>query len=138
VWFFQKSQSVGIRDNSWQKRLEQNVISQDMFLANPFGIGVQNYTLEMENYGADKFLPWEFQPVHNTYFLILNETGIQGLVLLLVAVVLIFYIYWKQGSIVPLFTLVLIAPFDHFLWDSFVGLILIALVLGFFRLANTE
>jgi len=138
AWFFQKSQSVGVRDISWQERLEQNVISHDMFWDNPFGVGVGNYTLEMENYGADKFLPWEFQPVHNTYFLVLNETGIQGLVLLLIAIVLIFYIYWKEGSIIPLLTLILIAPFDHFLWDSFIGLILIALVLGFFRLADTE
>ena len=134
AWFFQKSQSVGVRDISWQERLEQNVISHDMFWDNLLGIGVSNYTLEMENYGADKFLPWEFQPVHNTYFLILNETGVQGFVLLLITIVLILYIYWKEGSIIPLFTLILIAPFDHFLWDSFVGLILVALALGFFKL----
>lgn len=138
AWFFQKSQSVTTRDISWQERLEQNTISHNMFWENPLGVGMGNYTLEMENYGDKKFLPWEFQPVHNTYFLILNETGIQGLVLILIAIVLIFYIYWKQGSIIPLFTLILIASFDHFLWDSFVGLILVAIVMGFFRLVNIK
>jgi O-antigen ligase len=137
AWFLQKSQSINVRDISWQERLEQNVVSHDMFWKNPLGVGIRNFTLEMEKYGNDKFMPWEFQPVHNSYFLVLNETGIQGLVLLLIAIVLIFYIYWKQGSIIPLILLILIAPFDHFLWDSFVGIILVAIVLGVLRLQQT-
>ncbi len=138
AWFFVNSSSLSSADSSLQERLDQNVMSHEMFLNNPSGVGVSNYTLEMEKYSAEKLQPWGFQPVHNTYFLILNEVGIQGLVLLLTAIVLIFYIYWKQSSIIPLLSLVLIAPFDHFLWDSFAGLILIALVFGFFTLHQKQ
>ncbi|MBU0727400.1 O-antigen ligase family protein [Patescibacteria group bacterium] len=136
AWFFHNSYAVGINNESIQERLDQNVISYSMFIDNPIGVGIGNYTLEIEKYASDKLLPWEFQPVHNVYFLIINETGIQGIVLLLIALVLIFYHYWDKGFIVPIFALVFIAPFDHFLWDSFVGVILVALVMGFFSLSN--
>ncbi|MBU1935425.1 O-antigen ligase family protein [Patescibacteria group bacterium] len=141
VWFFQNSYAVKITDTSWQERLEQNVISHNMFWQNPIGVGTSNFTLEMENFSADKLMPWNFQPVHNTYFLALNETGAQGLILLLIAIAIIFYRYWKtppdgflgDSNFIPLLVLVLIAPFDHFLWDSFIGIILIAITIGFFR-----
>jgi hypothetical protein len=155
-WFFQKSAVVDTRDASWKERLSQNVISKNMWAANPFGVGVSNYTLEMERYsdcgsasrgsnggsgsGSDcvprKYLPWEFQPVHNTYFLILNEAGIQGLLFLLAFLLAFFDLYWKDGKAVPIFALLLLAPFDHFLWDSWVGFMLVAFVAGFFALEN--
>jgi len=81
-------------------------------------------------------LPWEFQPVHNTYFLILNEVGIQGLILLLMFLLALFDLYWKDGKAIPVFVLLFLAPFDHFLWDSWVGIMLIALVAGFFVMDN--
>lgn len=136
AWFFQNSKMVNFGNSSWQERLDQNVISREMYRDNILGVGIGDFTWEMENHSLKKLSPWEFQPVHNTYYLILNEVGIQGIILLLTAIVLIFYIYWKQGSIIPLFALMLIAPFDHFLWDSFVGIILVAIVMGFFHLSQ--
>jgi hypothetical protein len=150
-WFFKKSHAVNVRDASVSERLAQNVISKNMWKENPWGVGVSNYTLEMEKYsncgsnsgsnsgvdcGARKYLPWEFQPVHNTYFLILNEVGIQGLILLLLFLLALFDLYWKAGKAVPVLVFMLLASFDHFLWDSWVGLMLIALVAGFFVLEN--
>ena len=134
IWFFQNSYAVRFNDIALQERLDQNIISREMFTENPVGVGIGDFTWEMEMYAPEKLSPWDFQPVHNTYFLILNEVGIQGILILLIAIVIIFYKYWKQGSIIPLFALILIAPFDHFLWDSFVGLILVAIAIGFFRL----
>lgn len=138
AWFFQNSKMVKAGDSSWQERLTQNTISREMYRNNILGVGVGDFTWEMENHSLKKLSPWEFQPVHNTYYLILNEVGVQGLLLVLIAIVIIVYFYWKQGSIIPLFALILIAPFDHFLWDSFVGLILVAIVMGFFRLAQSS
>jgi len=135
-WFFQNSSLVQTRAASFRERLNQNVISQEMFQSNLWGVGVHNFTLEMENYSEPKLLPWEFQPVHNTYFLILNETGIQGLFLLLVMIFFVFYHFWHQGKGVALMALLLLAPLDHFLWDSWVGMMLVALVIGFFALEN--
>ena len=136
AWFFQNSKMVNAGDTSWEERLTQNVISKEMYSDNILGVGVGDFTWEMENHSLKKLSPWEFQPVHNTYYLILNEVGIQGLMLVLIAIVMIVYFYWKQGSIIPLFALILVAPFDHFLWDSFVGIILVAIVMGFFHLSQ--
>jgi len=146
-WFFQNSYAVNASDAAWKERLSQNVISKNMWSANPFGVGVDNYTLAMENYSdcgpggrsdcqERKYLPWEFQPVHNTYFLILNETGIQGLLLLLAFLLAMFRVYWKDGKAVQIFVLLLLAPFDHLLWDSWTGFMLIAFAAGFFALEN--
>ncbi len=153
-WFFQKSQVVNTRDASVVERLSQNIISKNMWKSEPLGVGVNNFTLEMENYsnkgymeaasrlhggnddGVRKYLPWEFQPVHNAYFLVLNEVGIQGLILLLLFLLILFDLYWKAGKAIPVIALMLLAPFDHFLWDSWVGLILVSLAAGFFVLEN--
>ncbi len=135
-WFFKNSHAIQTRDLSIQERLEQNVISRNMWAEHPFGVGVSNFTLEMEQFNADKLLPWEFQPVHNTYFLILNEVGVQGLLLLLLFVLALFDRYWVGGKAIGVFALLLLAPFDHFLWDSWVGLMLVAIVAGFFALEN--
>lgn len=136
TWFFQNSYAVNFTSNSLQERLDQNVISLTMFQDNMFGVGVGNYTLEIEKYASDKLLPWEFQPVHNVYFLITNETGIQGIILFLIALVMLFYRYWKDEWIIPIITLLFIAPFDHFLWDSFAGIMLVAITMGFFHLSK--
>ena len=135
-WFFKNSYAVQTRDMAWQERLEQNVISENMWQENPLGVGVRNFTLEMEQFVPEKLLPWEFQPVHNTYFLALNEVGIQGLIILILFLFLLFYHYWKAGKAIPILILLLLAPFDHFLWDSWVGLILIAIAAGFFVVEN--
>lgn len=135
VWFFIKSDQLSLAVPSFEQRLEQNVISQVLFTARPLGVGTRNFTLEMEGFSERKLQPWEFQPVHNTYFLILNETGAQGLLLLLALIALVLY-SWRHGKAIPLLSLLLLAPFDHFLWDSFAGMMLVALAAGFFALEN--
>lgn len=123
-------------DPSFSERVAQSNISRAMAAAHPFGVGVRNFTLESESFSSQKLKPWEFQPVHNTYFLILNETGIQGLALLLLALFLLFDTYWVAGKALPLVSLLLLAPFDHFLWDSWAGIMLVSLAAAFFTLHN--
>ena len=50
-----------------------------MLYANPLGIGLSNFTLAMPDYTFIKLAPWEYQPVHNIYMLLANETGLIGL-----------------------------------------------------------
>ncbi|MFH1012199.1 MAG: O-antigen ligase family protein, partial [Candidatus Peregrinibacteria bacterium] len=136
TWVFFNSHRVNLLTPSYAERLEQNVMGRAIFREYPFGVGVRNFTLKMEDFSEAKLKPWEFQPVHNTYFLILNETGIQGLVLLLIFLAFLFDKYWVGGRAIPLVVLVLLAPFDHFLWDSWAGLMLLALAASFFALHN--
>ena len=136
VWFFLNHSIVRTLDPSWTERLSQIGISGTLFAQHPLGVGVSNFTLEMENASPQKLLPWEFQPVHNTYFLILNETGLQGLLFLVAFFVLLLWRYWKNANVIPLLALLLLAPFDHYLWDSFSGMMIVALAAGFFYLEN--
>ena len=151
LWFFEKSSVINSQDTSLKERLSLNVISKNMWKANPWGVGVSNFTLQMEKYSdygdnrrdnsgdnsqVRKYMPWEFQPVHNIYFLVLNETGIQGLLIFLMFLLALFDLYWKDGKAISIFALLMLAPFDHLLWDSWVGIMLVAFVAGFFAIEN--
>ena len=139
LWLYFNSAMLAFNYPSIQERLAQNVVSLNMFLSKFWGVGVGNFTLQMEAFSDTKLLPWEFQPVHNVYFLVLNETGIQGLVLLLLMIAYLLHAYWKDGlsyflkdkaRILPLFALMVIASFDHLLWTSWVGPILTGIVVA--------
>ncbi len=139
LWVYLNSAQLAWNYASIHERLMQNVISLNMFLHKFWGVGVANFTLEMEKFSQIKLLPWKFQPVHNTYFLILNETGIQGLILLILIVGYLLHGYWKadlkyflrdKACILPLFALIIIASFDHLLWTSWIGPILIGIVVA--------
>ena len=137
VWFFLNYSIVRTLDPSWTERLSQIGISQNVFMHHPQGVGVSNFTLEMEKYpNGGILMPWDFQPVHDTYYLILNELGLQGFLILSAFLVTVFWRLWKQSNIIPLLVLLMLAPFDHYLWDSFSGMMLVALVAGFFVLEN--
>jgi O-antigen ligase len=139
AWLFVNSAELQFRTPSISERLQQNIISSDMFFTQPWGVGIGNFTLEMENFASAKLLPWEFQPVHNAYFLILNETGAQGLLVVILLIAFTLYRYWKKEhayslqdkiKILPFMSLLVIASFDHLLWTSYIGMILIGLVVA--------
>jgi hypothetical protein len=131
TWFFFNSHRIEVRDASFRERLDQNVMSYEMIFEHPLGVGVRQFTLAMETVAPIKLSPWEFQPVHNAYFLMLNETGVQGLLLFGLMIFWFFARAWQAGTAMPLFILLFLAPFDHFLWDSWVGMMLIAIAFGF-------
>ncbi|MBD3311142.1 MAG: hypothetical protein GF349_01430 [Candidatus Magasanikbacteria bacterium] len=106
-----------------------------------FGVGPGNYTLALvfNNLYNSSLKPWEFQPVHNVFYLILAELGLVGIVLLLLVVAgylnvimstekdrwgRVFIIFFMFLSIMP------IAMFDHYLWTSFPGMIMLSVYLA--------
>ncbi len=124
---------VSSADPAWQARLDQVALSRAMAWAEPLGVGLRQFTLRMEEFAPAMLNPWEFQPVHNVYFLVLNELGIQGFLLLLLLILALL----KKTSLSPapvqtvsIFLLLLFAAFDHLLWDSFAGGVLAALVIS--------
>ena len=136
-WFFFNHGQITVEDTSVADRMSQNQISLDMFKDNLSGVGVHNFTLNMEFYAPQRLMPWEVQPVHNVYFLVLNEMGIQGLILLLLLILMALGAYFKRGDynqdtakmILPFFGLLILASFDHLLLTSYIGLLLIVLAL---------
>lgn len=142
AWLFFNSHLIHAEDPSLQARLDQTLISREMIMEEPLGVGISNFTLEMERFSEKKLTPWEFQPVHNVAFLVLNETGVQGLILLILSLVWLFLGQAKKQdiplSIIPFLSLVLISSFDHFLWDSFAGWVLLALALDFIKVRYDE
>lgn len=93
------------------------------------GLGQSTYDLSF-NSSLDF---WQLQPIHNTYLNIVNDIGIIGLGIIF----LLFYHLWKNVprgtkwiAFLPLGILGVIGMFDHYLWDIYVGQVLIALSIG--------
>lgn len=88
---------IFVDDNSsFIERSQLLSISKNIFLANPFGVGFGNFTEVMQLYAFDKLMPWNFQPVHNIYLLILNELGFLGLLAFLALFSYLFLFLFKN------------------------------------------
>ncbi len=108
--------------------------ARQLFFQRPWlGVGTGNYTL-----AAFQLNPqhpgWSYQPVHNVFLLFLVEHGIVGAVLM-GGIFLTFWLYKRaggsqeQGFFIVL-SLLPIAVVDHYLFSSYVGLLLLAFVLA--------
>ncbi len=58
------------------ERIEQSSISLKMIAGNPLGIGLNQFTGQMQKFSIEKIHPWEYQPVHNVYLLAISELGL--------------------------------------------------------------
>jgi len=111
----------------------------------PFGVGIGNFTLIMQDFTNIKIAPWDFQPVHNIYMLIANEIGIHGFIIFL-AVLIVCGVYLfkkmkkshneqKQFNTILICTLsayIVLGMFDHYLFSLYQGLALTYLLFGIY------
>ncbi|MCD6085712.1 O-antigen ligase family protein [bacterium] len=104
------------------------------------GVGLGNYLIAVQKFNLfSKYnltLPWERQPVHNFYLLILDEIGIFGLVFFFLFLCLLLF-EKKEGLEKHLFFYLILgwllwAGFDHFFWTLYQGIIIFWLSLGIF------
>ncbi len=129
--------------NSWQQRVLgqgrlENISTQERIASikqiswsNPRelilgqGLGINSYQAWLQA-PTDKV--YNFQPIHNVYLLALAEVGIVGILIL-------FFLFWKYFykkykldyiSLALLIAVLTIALFDHYLWTSWTGLVLLA------------
>ena len=101
------------------------ILSDNWLLGN----GIGNYTLSEEKYRPN-LASYNYQPVHNTYLLVLGELGIIGLILYLLV---IFYIFIKGNLEGKAIIIVILTTmfFDHWWWSLHYGIILFFFLLGY-------
>jgi O-antigen ligase len=102
------------------ERIQLMEISGKMFFAHPFGVGLSNFTLEMNNFTDLKIFPWEYQPVHNVFMLIFNEIGFFGGFLFLIIFLIIFK-NTERKNLGFLFAILIFMLFDHFYFSQYQG-----------------
>ncbi len=117
-------------DEAIHERVVYLQTSKKMFLENPFGVGAGNFTMEMQNYDSEKLSPWEFQPVHNVFLLILNEIGVFGFTAFVFLVGSIFFAEKKRIFSALGIAFIVIALTDHFFISLYQGQALFFLYLG--------
>lgn len=125
-----------------QRTIEERVESvagvKDVFFSSPWiGTGAGNYTARMHELHPG--LPgWKHQPVHAVPLLILSEVGIAGTLILGVYMYFFYRLFrsvlvkQKILFVTGILFLVPLLIFDHYLYSSYVGLVLLALLITSF------
>lgn len=123
--------------SAFSERMNLLGISKMMFLDHPFGVGLGNFTEVMQNFSSEKLMPWNFQPVHNIYLLVLNEMGIYGFAVLIFVFVYSFYGLRKKRNsknfpmvLLILFSVFVIGLFDHYFVSLYQGQVLLWMIFG--------
>ncbi len=130
------------------ERLNYMTASKQMFLDQPFGVGLGHFTLHLQDYLATRLSPWLFQPVHNVFFLIANEAGFIALGLFLALLGTLFYRLLKISrtgkkderifrslSLTILIMVVIISVFDHYFFTLYPAQVLLFL---YFALVSSD
>lgn len=131
-----------LESKSTTERLVYYKDSWELIKKNPlFGVGVGNYTLAVHDLlDSSRQQSWAYQPVHNIFVLMFAELGAIGFLLFLYLLFKIFFKIKNGGSleIEPprefifyfLLLILLLGLFDHYLWTSYFGVMLLWLVVG--------
>lgn len=110
--------------------------SVTMFLQQPiFGIGLNNFLVNLPFVQKQYQEALYIQPVHNIYFLVLSETGSVGLVVLLYCLWITYRRLKKNTNfeLLALFILILfLGFFDHYFFTLQQGQLLIVIIFGLF------
>ena len=114
---------------SWVEREELLQAGIAIITQNPvFGIGMNNFIVHVPNYLNSSSSSYIFQPIHNVYVLIAAETGLLGVLLALLGILVLY----RQSLRNPILTLALIqllllGMFDHYLFTLQQGQLLFTL-----------
>jgi len=116
------SSRESLEAQSVSERVEQYGEFVDVFADHVFvGTGLRNYTLALEQIDPGRAW-WEYQPMHNTWLLVLAELGVLGFLVLLLSLRPLMNL--QALFLIPLGV---ISLFDHYLWSLWPGLALLAL-----------
>jgi hypothetical protein len=146
------SNKAGFVDRSVDDRIFYLGVAKNMIVMNPLtGTGMGQFVLTMPMYNSEMLLDWQHQPVHNVFLLIWSELGLVGLGIFIWFLWKLFHVEQfgvaNEAKIVPRGTIefgynigiafkalivgfLVIALFDHYLWDIQQGQIMLLMVLG--------
>lgn len=136
--------SLSLENPQIQERIEYLKISLNMLKEHPEGVGLNQFTAQMQNYTGKKLLPWEFQPVHNVFLLIGNELSIFALILLVFSFGAIFrnllqqnktLIDLEQKRLISIFLsleliLFILFSFDHYFYTLYPAQVFLIILLS--------
>ncbi len=105
----------------------------DVFFINPFfGVGPGNYVFSLSDLMPGLSV-WSYQPIHNSFLLIMTEIGVIGVAALLYFMIRVDQVNSKYSktaggmfAITLALALFVIALFDHYVWSMWSGLSLYA------------
>jgi O-antigen ligase len=128
-----------LKDTSFQRRNFLNAAALRMIIDRPFiGVGLNNFTAEVEKYSETREIVRFTQPAHNVPLLWLAETGLLGVSLL----GSIFFSLWKKKilkvMVIPILILSPILVLDHYLLSQQTGLLLLVFFTLIFPTAYEE
>ena len=143
-WLIFPRAQISLTEPSVSQRISYNELGWRLIKNNPWGIGLGNQVIYSVKNGFYQMLgmnqSWQWQPIHNIYFLIGSEIGVLGLLafLALMAKSLIFNFALREGSrpagqfliLMMFLALLLFGLFDHFFWTLQPGRLMFWLVLG--------
>ena len=109
VLFFIMRGFTFLEDPAFLERLSGYTYAWELMKTHPFGIGFSHSTLFLDPVTSLPLMPWEYQPVHNIFLLLLTELGWPSL-LLLFAVRFKKNTYWGAAILI-----LIIGLFDHYL-----------------------
>lgn len=119
---------------SFIRRAELNWIALHIVRDHPLlGVGLNNFTVRMDEYGRVSGWVRFLQPVHNLYLLIAAEIGLVGLVLFLCFMFSAFSLLLKSRDFLLLISLTqifLLGLSDHYFWTIQQTSILFWLIVG--------
>jgi len=112
-----------------------------MIVAYPWrGIGAGNFTLVLYQNWHEQVAHYVYQPVHNTFLLLVSELGLGGILwwalLLIVPIGLTLWVPVERLSLslgiaaASLYALCVISFFDYYLWMTPQGRLLVSFILG--------
>ncbi|MBT4153672.1 MAG: O-antigen ligase family protein [Candidatus Magasanikbacteria bacterium] len=119
-------------------RVDQYSDAAAVIAAHPvLGTGIGNYEAAVFMMDSNRSA-WLYQPVHNFYALVLAELGVIGWVFLLGSVLLsVRMLQVTKENLLLLLALLapldIISFFDHYLWTSLSGLLIVAILVVFFQ-----
>ncbi|MFA6024669.1 MAG: O-antigen ligase family protein [Candidatus Gracilibacteria bacterium] len=122
-----------LNETAFIERIQGFSTSLEMLKAYPLGVGFSHFTLFMDTVVKTPLMPWEYQPVHNIFLLIMNELGLPSLIILMVFLVSqIFKSKKNFPSLGIIFFFILTGFLDHY-WISldqgrFLGVLALSLL----------